>query len=129
MVRTINLVEASHSQCGHGITHVSENVFKTIGTGVARRSFPHRIEVWDNTARPSSDPQAAYVSPQGHGTDELVSVQLRPMAVILDARADLPQATHDDTALAMGEQVCLRYPDGSLSACYVVRPVAWVLAA
>ncbi len=125
----------------YGITHHSTHVFRVTGKGVHNRSHPHRVQVWDNTLRPNTDPDrlteftgrvgpGAYLDPQGKGTDSPITVttSAEAVAVTNDGRTTGTEASGQVWApetVAIGDFVALVYPDGTMSDPYrlTARPL------
>jgi hypothetical protein len=81
----IQMGRGSASDAGYGILFVSDYVYPITGRGVHNPEHPHRIQVWDNTIRPNTNPDeptqsggkrgpGRYISPDGKGTDNPISV-------------------------------------------------------
>jgi hypothetical protein len=125
----------------YGITHRSEHVYRVAGKGVHNRSHPHRIQVWDNTVRPNSDPDrlteftgrvgpGAYIDPQGKGTDDPITVTTSAESIAItnsgrNTGTEPSGQVYAPQTLTIGDYVVLTYPDGWLSQPYVLtaRPL------
>lgn len=111
----------------YGITHVSATVHDVTGPGVHNRHHPHKVQVWDNATRPRDEtsesmkyhPQqhlrhlpGKYIDPNGRPTDDMVTFLLSAESVVI---SNPPTIVRYGTALAIGDEVRLRFPDGILS--------------
>lgn len=127
----IDLVPASaYDRENYGILFDGAALHTMTGRGVHSRHHPHRIQLWDNSIRPNNDPEfwsefsgkrgpGAYVGPDGKGTDAQLSIVLNAQAVVISAYAD-PDALSYGDALAIGDVVQLRYPDGTVTGAWQI---------
>ncbi|GIE98951.1 hypothetical protein [Paractinoplanes rishiriensis] len=132
---------SDYDRTTYGITHRSAHVFRVTGTGVHNRCYPHRVQVWDNTGRPNTDPgrfteftgrvgPGAYIDPCGKGTDTPVTVTTSAEAVAVtnngtNTGTEASGQVYAPETIAMGDVVILVYPGGLLSEPYVLtaRPL------
>lgn len=135
----VDLVEASeYDQKLYGITHRSRHVYR-VGPHMHNALYPHRVQVWDNTRRPNTDPErfvsgrkvgpGAYVAPDGSGTDCEVSIVASAEPISIDrygtgTGTEASGQVWADGGLGRGNFVVLRYPSGELSDPLVLRVCA-----
>jgi hypothetical protein len=106
--------EAADSRV-HGVTLQSAAVYQTMPS-----SYPIRVEVWNNTDRPNTNPAdfgpGSYIDPRGEATDDAVTVLISPDDTVINAsRANTDTACGDayvERPIADGDTLILVYPDG-----------------
>ncbi len=104
-----------------------------VGEGWRNGHHPHRIAVWDNTARPNprnGEPvryndfgpvdggEGQWLSPENRATDDVLTVLATAQAVVIDGRT-ANYGPFDDV-LEHGQTVTLVFPDGRKRD-YVIR--------
>jgi hypothetical protein len=132
---------SEYDRTSYGITHRSEHVYRVTGKGVHNRSFPHRVQVWDNTVRPNTDPDqlteftgrvgpGAYIDPQGKGTDAATTVTTSAESIAItrtgaNTGTAVSGQVYAPHTMTIGDYILLVYPDGTLSDPYVLtaRPL------
>jgi hypothetical protein len=140
----IDLSPASRNSNSYGITHQSTHVYRTSGGRFQSPHSPHRVVVWSNAHRLNPHPgevrptefgsiggEGKYLDPHNKGTDDPVTIILTAECSVISAHGNgtgMPASGQVFAAepLAVGDVVHLRYPDGTVSAGYVVtaRPLA-----
>lgn len=132
----IRMVAASENRRSYGITHRSANVYQMTGRGLHNRHAPHRVQVWDNTGRPNTEPDrwndhsgkpgpGQYLDPFGKGTDSPVTVTTSAEATAITSNGTntgtvASGQVYASDALTVGDYAVLLYPDGSTSDPYQI---------
>lgn len=123
---TIDLALASeYRRTTYGVEYESTTLHKMTGKGLHNPSFPHRIDVWDNTRRPNprngqpvrfgdygpvDGGNGRYLGPDRRATDDEQTFTVSAQSVMLAARP-VERAPYG-ADLAVGQTVTVRYPDG-----------------
>lgn len=132
---TIDLVDGDRNAQSYGIRFRSKFVYRFTGTGLHNPSSPHRVNVWDNTGRPNTDPDrfkpalgrkvgpGAYIDPRGHGTDHATSILTNAESTIMtdngtNTGTEASGQVYADVTIRTGESVMLRAPDGNVTGPY-----------
>lgn len=142
-VTLIEMTVGSDNDQTYGIRLRSAHVYRISGKGTHNPNFPHRINVWDNTIRPNTDPErfvpalgrkvgpGAFIDPHGHGTDDMLTVMTSAEATAItnngtNTGSVASGQVYADTRLTIGDRVVLVFPDGGLSRVYTItaRPLA-----
>lgn len=110
----------------YGVIFESGTVHKVTGKNVHNPSFPHRVQVWDNTRRPNLYPDrwnqysgcpgaGRYVDPNGKGTDFELTILLAAECMVIASEGCDPGVKTYGRTLALGERIQLQFPNGVLS--------------
>lgn len=142
-VTTIEMCPGDKTDGTYGICFRSVFVYRINGKGIHNPTFPHRINVWNNTSRLNSDPDrfspaigrkvgpGRYISPHGHGTDDMMTVTTSAESTAITNNGTntgtvASGQVYADRALTIGERIVLLLPGGSNSGPFVItaRPCA-----
>lgn len=132
----IDLVDTDEYQrSNYDKTHTGLVRHRVTGANLHNPSFPHRVQVWTNVNRPNPHPgerkwtefgsiggDGRYLDPRHQGTDDETTVYLSSESISILAsytEQDIAER-REGPALAIGEHVQLRYPDGHLSGVYEI---------
>lgn len=87
------------------------------------RSFPHRIDVWDNDQRKLED--GTYRGPNNEITTDRYTYLVSAQPIVLSAYAVGDETPHlADVDLVDGDEVDIVYPDGTVT-CHIVTVPRW----
>lgn len=121
----------------YGVTHTGAVRHALSGANVHNRSFPHRIQVWDNTGRanprngerirygecgPIDGGDGRYLDPGNNATDEPTTILLTSESIGIYAQYTAQDIAdrREGPALTVGDVVRLRYPDGTVTGEYEI---------
>lgn len=114
-ITTIDLTGVDDNRRRYGVRHESTATYHIDGP-IHNRAFSHRVLVWSNADRPNPDGNKTdgkrFIDPSGKPTNDEWTVTLSAQPTVI-ASHPIGAAVHATEPLAVGQQVLLRFADGT----------------